>query len=99
MSGCLITSLAAARREPSNENAKSDSPMDIKPHGKARRKSSSSLDPILNILSETKAEVSNTSAFRREEDSGGAGGRGKREFRPARLEEVWEVRLCVLKLQ
>lgn len=82
-----------------NENVKYDLPMDIKPHGKARRKSSSSFDPKFNILSEPKAEVGNTSAFRREEDSTRAGGRRKREFRPARLEEVWEVRLCVLKLQ
>lgn len=47
--------------------------MDIKPQGKARRKSSNNFDEKRNILSEFVAGVSNTSAFRRGEDSGGAG--------------------------
>lgn len=37
--------------------------MDINPQGKARRKRSSNLDPKWNILSDLRAEVSNTSAF------------------------------------
>ena len=49
--------------------------MDINPQGKASRNSSTNFDPKLNIFAaELEAEVSNTSAFRRGEDSSGAGG-------------------------
>lgn len=70
--------------------------MDINPQGKARRKSSSNFDPKLNILSELKAEVSNTSAFRRGEGSGRAGGGIRGSLDPPvclEEEEGWEVRL------
>lgn len=56
--------------------------MDTSPQGKARRNSSSTFDPRVNIFPELRAEVCNTSAFGRGEDRGGAGG-GIRGDRPA----------------
>lgn len=44
-----------------------DSPMDSRPHGKARRNKRSSFEPKLNIFTELTVQVSNTSAFRGKE--------------------------------
>lgn len=53
-----------------------DSPTDTRPQGNARRKRSSSLQPKLNILSERRAEVKNTSAFGKRRGQGDGRGRG-----------------------